>query len=72
MIGKLLRREETSVGLVLILSVTILVLVANGGGPLSLKRVVSGALSNPVPWPESAGAHDSGVSFRATHSRTAA
>lgn len=64
MLGKLLCREESSAALVLALSGTIMVLVANGGGPLSLKRVVSGELSNPVPWLDPAGAHDTGVSFR--------
>lgn len=72
MLGKLLRREETSTVLVLALSGKMIVLVARGGGPLSLERVASGALSDPVPRPKLADAHDAGVSFHATHSKTAA
>jgi hypothetical protein len=51
MVGNLLRREEASAALVLALSGTVVVLVANGPGPVSLKRVASRALSNPVPGP---------------------
>lgn len=49
MIGKLLGKEEVNVALVVALSGTIMVLVANGPGPVSLRRIVSGALSNPIP-----------------------
>ncbi len=49
MIGKLLSKEEVNAALVLALSGTIMALVANGPGPVSLGRIVSGALSNPVP-----------------------
>ena len=49
MIGKLLGKEEVNAALVLALSGTIMVLVANGPGPVSLGRIVSEALSNPVP-----------------------
>jgi hypothetical protein len=49
MFGKLLASEETTAALVLALSGTIMVLVAKGDGPLSSRRLVSGALSNPVP-----------------------
>lgn len=49
MLGKLFAREETAAALVLALSGTIMVLVAKGDGPLSSRRIVSGALSNPVP-----------------------
>ncbi len=49
MIGKLMSKEEVNAALVLALSGTIMVLVANGPGPVSLGRMVSGALSNPVP-----------------------
>ena len=49
MLGKLLRNEEIDAGLVLALSGAIVVLVANGPRPVSLGRVVAGALSNPVP-----------------------
>jgi hypothetical protein len=51
MLGGLLCREETSAALVLALSGMIVVLAANGPGPVLLKRVVSRALSNPVPGP---------------------
>ena len=49
MIGKLMNKEEVNAALVLALSGTIMMLVANGPGPVSLGRVVSGALSNPIP-----------------------
>ncbi len=51
MIGKMLSKEEVNAALVLALSGAVTVLVAKGGadGPLSLGRVVSGVLSNPVP-----------------------
>lgn len=49
MIGKLLCKEEVNAALVLALSGAVMVLVARGDGPLSLRRVVSGVLSNPVP-----------------------
>ena len=49
MIGNLLGDEEINAALVLVLSGAVTVLVANGPGPVSLGRLVSGALSNPVP-----------------------
>ena len=49
MFGKFFGKEETTAALVLALSGTIMVLVAKGDGPLSARRLVSGALSNPVP-----------------------
>jgi hypothetical protein len=49
MIGKLMSKEEVNAALVLALSGTIMVLVANGPGPVSLGRIVSGTLSNPIP-----------------------
>jgi hypothetical protein len=49
MIGKLLGKEEVNAALVLALSGAVMVLVAKGYGSLSLGRVVSGVLSNPVP-----------------------
>jgi hypothetical protein len=49
MFGKLFGKEETTAALVLALSGTIMVLVAKGDGPLSSRRLISGALSNPVP-----------------------
>lgn len=49
MFGRLMSKEETNAALVLALGGTIMMLVANGPGPLSLQRAVSGTLSNPVP-----------------------
>jgi hypothetical protein len=49
MISKLLGKEEVNAALVLALSGAVTVLVANGPAPVSLGRIVSGALSNPVP-----------------------
>lgn len=49
MFGKLFAREETTAALVLALSGTVMVLIAKGDGPLSSRRLASGALSNPVP-----------------------
>lgn len=49
MIGKLLSKEEVNAALVLALSGAVMVLVAREDGPLSVRRVVSGVLSNPVP-----------------------
>ena len=49
MIGKLMSREEVNAALVLALSGAIMAMVTNGPGPVSLGRMVSGALSNPVP-----------------------
>ena len=48
MIGKLLGKEEVNAALVLALSGTIMALVTNGPRPVSLGRIASGALSNPV------------------------
>jgi len=72
MLGELLPREETRSALILALSGTIVVLIDNGPDTVSLKRVVSLALSNPVPCPEPAGAHDTSVSFQVTSLKTAA
>jgi hypothetical protein len=72
MLSELLPREETRSALILALSGTMVVLIDNGPDAVSLKRVVSLALSNPVPCPEPAGAHDTSVSFQATSLRTAA
>lgn len=49
MIGKLFGKEEVNAALVLALSGAVMALVARGSGPLTLGRVVSGVLSNPVP-----------------------
>jgi len=40
---------KLNVALVIALTGTIGVRIANGDGPLVLKRIVSGVLSNPVP-----------------------
>ncbi len=49
MIGKLLRSEGTNAALVVALAGTVAALVASGPGPVSLKRVAAGVLSNPIP-----------------------
>ncbi len=49
MIGRLLGKEKVHAALVLALSGALMVLVAKGDRPLSLGRVVTGVLSNPVP-----------------------
>ena len=49
MIAKLFGKEAASAALTIALTGTIAVLVAKGGNPLSLKRIVAGSLSNPVP-----------------------
>jgi hypothetical protein len=48
MIGKLMSSEANTVAVVA-LSGTIAVLVASGPGIPSLGRILSGALSNPIP-----------------------
>ena len=55
MIGKLLGNEETNAAMVLALSGALTALVAKGDGPLSLNRIVSGVLSNPIPVRAAAG-----------------
>ncbi len=49
MIDKMLGKEEIGAALVLALSGTIAAMAANGSGSVSLGRMVSGALSNPIP-----------------------
>ncbi len=49
MIGEFLGKEEVNAALVLVLSGAVAVLAAKGNGPLSLRRVAFGALSNPIP-----------------------
>ena len=49
MIGKLLGKEETNAAVVLALTGALMVLVAQGDRPLSLRRVMAKILSNPVP-----------------------
>ena len=73
MISKLLGNEEINAAMVVALSGTIVALVAKGDGPVSLKKIVSGVLSNPVPQFEpTTAARAIGVSFQATHLRSAA
>lgn len=48
-IDKLLSNEGINAAAVMALSGTLMVMVAKGGGPLSLGRVSYGVLSNPVP-----------------------
>ena len=48
MIGKLISSEANTVAVIL-LSGTIAALVASGPGTPSLGRILSGALSNPIP-----------------------
>jgi hypothetical protein len=71
-IGDLLGNEGINAGAVLALSGALMVLTAKGKGPLSLKGMVSGTLSNPIPRPEHTGAGDAGASFQAARLRTAA
>lgn len=54
MIGKLIGNEGVNAAVVIALSGAVMALVAKGNGPLSLGRVVSGALSNPIPANDSA------------------
>ncbi len=49
MIGKLTNNEGANAFLVVALSGTIAALAAKGPGRASLGRILSGALSNPVP-----------------------
>ena len=70
MFGKLFGKEETAAALVLALSGTIMVLVAKGDGPLSSRRLISGALSNPVPRVSHGPRRE--VHLRAQHSAIAA
>ncbi|QIN77565.1 hypothetical protein GBA65_02515 [Rubrobacter marinus] len=49
MIYGLLRNEEANTAVVLALGTAIVALVANGSGSPKLGRILSGALSNPVP-----------------------
>ena len=49
MIGKHLASEGANAALVVVLSGAVATLVANGPGRASLRRVLVGVLSNPVP-----------------------
>ena len=55
MIGKLTNNEGANAFLVVALSGTIAVLVANGPGRASFGRLLSSCLSNPIPRRESSG-----------------
>ncbi len=71
-IGKLLGNEGINAATVLALSGTIVVLMAKGDGPVSIKRMVPGVLSNPVPRFVPTGAPVSGVSSLPTNRMRAA
>ena len=71
-IGKLLSNEGTNAGAVLALSGTLIVLAAKGDGPLSLKGIVSGTLSNPVPRAEPTSVRKADVSLQASRLKAAA
>ena len=49
MIGKMFASEGANAALVVVLSGTVATLVARGPGRASLRRVLDGVLSNPVP-----------------------
>lgn len=49
MIGNVLGKEEVGAALVIALSGTVMALVAKGEGPFSVRRILAGVLSNPVP-----------------------
>ncbi len=57
---------------VMVLSGTLMVMVAKEEGPVSLKGSVSGALSNPVPRRAVAAPDDAAVQLQATRLRAAA
>ncbi len=71
-IGKLFGNEEINAAAVLALSGTLMALAAKGSSLLSLKGIVLGTLSNPVPQPELTSACAAGASFGASRLRTAA
>ncbi len=68
----LLGNEGINAAAVLAISGTLMVLVAKGNGPLYLKRIISGALSNPVPRPEPTSACGADASLEAGHTKIAA
>jgi hypothetical protein len=72
MIGKLLGSEGMNVAAVVALSGTLAALVAKGNGPMSLRGIVSGTLSNPVPRPQPAGARCADVAPETDHTKIAA
>ena len=72
MFGKLLGSEDINAALVMVLSGTLMMLVAKGDGPVSLKRLVSETLSNPIPRCEVTVADDTSVLLQSNHLRAAA
>ncbi len=71
-IDKLLSNEGINAAVVMVLSGTLMVLVAKGDGPVSLKGLLAGALSNPVPRRGVAAPDDAAVHLQATRLRAAA
>lgn len=72
MFGTLLGSENINAALVMALSGTLMVLVAKRDGPVSLKRLVSGTLSKPIPRREVTVADDTSVLLQSIHLRATA
>jgi hypothetical protein len=72
MFGTLLGSENINAALVIALSGTLMALVAKGDDPVSLKRLVSGTLSNPIPRRDVTAADDTSVLLQSNHLRAAA
>ena len=72
MFGTLLGSENINAALVMALSGTLMALVAKGDGPVSLKRLVSETLSNPIPRREVTVADDTSVLLQSNRLRAAA
>lgn len=71
-IDKLLSNEGINAAVVMVLSGTLVTLVAKGEGPVSLKGLVSGALSNPVPRRGVTAPDDAAIQIQAARLRAAA
>ena len=71
-IDKLLSNEGINAAVVMALSGTLMLLVAKGDGPVSLKGLLSGALSNPVPRRGVTAPDDAAVQLQVTRLRAAA
>ena len=72
-IDKLMKNEGINAAAVMVLSGTLMVLVAKGDGPVSLKGLLAGALSNPAPRRGVTATDDAAVQLQATtHLRAAA
>ena len=71
-IDKLLNNEGINAVALMALSGALMVLVAKGDGPVSLKGLVSGSLSNPVPRRGVTATDDAAVQLQATRMRAAA